>query len=87
MASALLWLFVFLDVEGRRQPIALRHLCCLSIARLSLDLLPSPSRCLDRTALEIAVALGIFDECRDPFGSVIVGIFAVGKGLSKVPSR
>ena len=64
--------------------MALRHLSRLSIARLSLDLLASPSRSLNCAALKISIALCLFDECCNPFGSVKIGIFAVGEGIGEV---
>ena len=72
------------DGGKKRACLMLRHLCGLSISRLPLDLLPSPSSGLNGSCLEITVSLGLFDECCNPFGTVVTGAFSVRIGICEV---
>ena len=64
--------------------LSLGHLGRLSVPRLPLHLLPSPTSSLDGTALEVAIALCVLDHLGDPLGTVVVGVFAVGKCVCQI---
>jgi hypothetical protein len=51
---------------------------------LSLDLLASPLRRLDRSGGEVSVGPGFFDELRDPLSTVILCDFAVRESICEV---
>lgn len=59
----------------------LGNLSTLGSGDLSLDLLARPSSSLDSSWLIFSIALGFFDESRDPISTVVVGIFSIREGV------
>jgi hypothetical protein len=59
-------------------------LCALSSSDLALHLLASPFCSIDGSRLELSVRPRLFDHCHQPFGTIVLREFAVGKGFRKV---
>ena len=63
------------------------HSTLMLCRELSLDLLPSPFCCVDRSSREFTVGPSLFDKFVDPFRTVVLRNFAVWEGIGKVAIR